>query len=248
MAPRKTPTTKSTTRTKRATTTRSKPKDVAAPKPSKPVFRTGTWVTLIVFLAVVGAIFYLNSNPIQTEEEKAAAAATPTSEPAFVFDSASNVTSIEVKPVEGETVKVERDEDKAWVITQPFEIEADPGLAEAAASQVTSLLITSEIDGNPPIFGFDEPLFVITVEFEDGSKGTLEVGDVTPTNSGYYVRLDKDKMFIVTMTGIDALTNLVFAPPYLNTPTPTATATLPPTATAVPATEAESTPEATPTP
>jgi len=53
------------------------------------------------------------------------------------------------------------------------------------------------------------------------------------------VRLDKGKMMVTDLSGIEALLQLVSAPPYLNTPTPTA---LPPTPTPVPTAEASSTP------
>ncbi|MDO9303394.1 MAG: hypothetical protein Q7T89_18540, partial [Anaerolineales bacterium] len=66
-------------------------------------------------------------------------------------------------------------------------------------------------------------------------KHTLEIGDATPTYSGYYVRVDKDKIMITDLSGIDSLLQLGVFPPYLNTPTPTS---LPPTPTPVPATEA----------
>lgn len=217
MAPRKT-TTKpkaTTTRTKR-TTKEAAPAPVS--KPSKPVFRAGTWIALIVFAVVVGAAIYLTNNPLPTDEE---AEAVPTTEPAFIFDSAKTVNSIEIKPAEGETVKLERNEEKVWVLTQPTEAEADQASAEAAASQIGALLIDLEFDDDPSKFGFDAPAYVITVEFEDGETGTLEVGDITPTNSGYYVRID-GKMYIVSINGIEALTNLVLFPPYMATPTPEA--------------------------
>lgn len=227
------------TRTKRT-------REAAPPKPAKPVFRLGTWITLIVFAAVLGAAIYLNSNPIQTEEE---ADATPTGEAAFLFDSTKVVASIEIKPAEGDTVKLERDEKKVWVLTQPDKAEADQAAAEAAASQIGALLINNEIEGDPEIFGLDQPEYVITVEFEDGTSGTLEVGGITPTESGYYARLD-DKMYIVSLSGIEALTNLVSSPPYLATATPEPTAE--PTSTPIPTVEAtataEATIEATPTP
>ncbi len=92
---------------------------------------------------------------------------------------------------------------------------------------------------NPGIFGFDNPAYVITIEFKDGKKRTLEVGDNTPSGNGYYVRVDKDKMLITDLNGIEALLQLGFFPPYLNTPTPTA---LPPTETPVPTVEAAVTP------
>lgn len=218
-----------TTKTKTAT---------SAPKPIKPVFRTGTWVTVVVFVAILGIAYIINRNAETTAE----AEITPTVEEKFVFDTTSLVTSIEVRPLAAETVKLERNTENVWVLTLPNEMEADPGLAEAAVSQISALKVIEEIEGDPSIFGLDQPTYFITVIFEDGITNTLEVGDSTPTNNGYYVRLDKETMMIVSLSGIDALTNLANFPPYLYTPTPTATATPLPTATPVPATEATPTP------
>jgi len=159
--------------------------------------------------------------------------------PAFIFETDGIVSSIEVKPTDGETVKVARGGDGVWALELPFETEANQGLVEAAASQITALQIIREVDADPSIFGFDSPSYLITVEFSDGKTSVLEVGDATPTNSGYYVRVDKEKMVIVGLSSIDALTTLPFSPPYLNTPTPTA---LPATPTPEPAPEATVTP------
>ena len=154
---------------------------------------------------------------------------TPTGESVFVFDSKEGVpTSIEVTPADGTAVKVVRSNENSWVLELPDAAEADQGITEAAATQLSSLSVISAVQGDPEIFGFDKPAYIITIEFKGGKKHTLEVGDNTPTNSGYYVRLDNDKMMVVGLSGIDALTNLVTFPPYLNTPTPSP---LPPTET-----------------
>src|SRR5688572_14752589 len=210
----------------KTTTKTSKPREKSAPKPTKPVFRVGTWITLLLLVLVIAAAILINRNAEATAE----AEITPTVEAQFVFDPANPVTSIEVQPAEGETVRLERNTENAWVVTLPIELEADPALAEAAAAQVTALKINQEIDGDLSTFGLDEPAFIITLEFENGEKNTLEVGDATPINTGYYVRLDKEKMMIVTLSSIDALTTLAIFPPYLNTPTPSP---LPPTETPV---------------
>ncbi|HRJ75455.1 MAG TPA: DUF4340 domain-containing protein [Anaerolineales bacterium] len=230
MATRKTtkPTTKKTTRAK----------STATQKPNKPIFRTGTWVTILVLAVVIAIAYYLNRNAETTTE----AEITPTVEAQFVFDSTKIVKSIEVQPAEGQTIAIERNAENVWVLTQPDAVEADPALAEAAASQLSALRISDEIDGDPSIFGLDAPTYIITVTFDDGTSNTLEVGDSTPTNNGYYVRLDGQDMLIVSLSGIDSLTNLANFPPYLYTPTPTATATPLPTVTPVPAIEATPTP------
>lgn len=193
-------------------------KEAPAPKPSKPVFRAGTWVAVLLLVALIGGAYYFNKNKKATAD----AEVTATTEPAFIFGTDSSISSIEVKPTNGETVKVARNKDGIWALKLPFETEANQGLVEAAASQLTALKIINSIDADPSIFGFDAPAYLITIEFVDGKTSTLEVGDATPTNSGYYVRVDKEKMVIVGLSSIDALTNLSFSPPYLNTPTPTA--------------------------
>jgi hypothetical protein len=114
---------------------------------------------------------------------------------------------------------------------------------EAAATQLTSLRVVGEVKGDAEIFGLDTPAYAINIEFAEGKTRLLEVGDNTPTNSGYYVRLDRGKILIVGLSGIDSLTNLVIFPPYASTPTPSPQ---PPTATPVPPVETEA--AVTPTP
>lgn len=204
-------------------------------KPRKPVFRAGTWVAVALLAALIAGTYFINKN----KETAVEAETTATTEPAFIFATDSTVTSIEVIPVDGEPVKVARGEDNVWALELPFETEADQGLTEAAASQITVLKIISEVDADPSVFGFDAPAYVIKVGFADGKTSTLEIGDATPTNSGYYVRVDGEKMVVIGLSNIDVLAGLSFSPPYLNTPTPTA---LPSTPTLVPAPEATATP------
>ncbi|MBI5944335.1 MAG: DUF4340 domain-containing protein [Chloroflexi bacterium] len=210
-------------------------------KPKKSGFRVDTLFTVVILAALITFVIYLNREKKTTEAE-----ATPASEIAFVFSEEDGTpTSFEVKPAEGETVKVARDEKNAWALELPIKTEADQGASEAAASQISSLLVVSPVDADPSIFGLDAPAFIITIGFDNGKSHVLEIGDSTPTNSGYYVRLDKQKMLIVDLYGIDSLLQLASAPPYLNTPTPSP---LPPTETPAPSTGAESTPIVTVTP
>ncbi len=94
--------------------------------------------------ALIGLAFYLNREKEKTVAEEA----TPTLETAYIFTKADGlVTSIEVKPAEGETVKIARNAENAWAVILPIEAEADQGMAEAAATQLTALPISSQIDG-----------------------------------------------------------------------------------------------------
>jgi cell division septation protein DedD len=221
------------------------PKKVALKKPvvrrsskaasKKPIFGMGTLITLVVFAGIVLFGIILNR-----QKETAAAEATPveSKDVAYLFTTSDGtLSSIEVKPNEGQTVKLARDDKNTWAFELPEKAEADQGLAEAAASQVSALQIIGTLpeDADPVIFGFDKTAYVITLKFGEGKARALEVGSATPTNSGYYVRVDKGRIKIVDLSGIDALTQLVDSPPYLYTPTPVPTLTntaIPPTVTA----------------
>ncbi len=210
-------------------------------KHQKPIFRTGTWITLFVLAVLIGFTYYLNSKKDNTET-----AATPASKESFVFSEPDgSITSIEITAADGETVKVARNNENVWALELPLAAEADQGLVEAAVSQIMALNIVGTVDADPGILGLDQPAYVIKLEFTDGKNHTLEVGGNTPTNSGYYVRMDGKNIMILTLSGIDSLTTLVQSPPLLSTPTPSP---LPSTATPDSPTEAGSTPEATVTP
>ncbi len=227
--------------------TRSQP--VVRSTPAKPVFRVGTWVTIVLLAIVVGAAVYMNRQAETAATETLTPEAT---EQAFVFDTGSVLNAIKVSPADGAAVELKRNGENAWALIQPEKTEADQGLAEAAASQVTALGVIAEISEvtNLSDYGLADPAYIINFGFEGGTSNVLKVGDLTPSQNGYYVQLDDKAVYVVGRDGIDALINLTFAPPYLNTPTPSPTATLTPlpTETPVPGTETSSTPEASPTP
>ena len=70
------------------------------------------------------------------------------------------------------------------------------------------------------IVGLETPEYVLTVKFANGVERTVDIGVVTPTESGYYVRNTQDKVVIVSKSAIDALLELLNNPPYLETLTP----------------------------
>jgi len=226
-------TTSTTPKTRAARKSKPVPRQPRRPRPEKiepaakkPVFRAGTWITVVVFAALIGLAVYLNRRA-----ETPAAEATPSTTVSYVFTSEDGLpSSIEVKPLDGESVRLIRNEENAWALELPEKAEANQGLAEAAATQVSSLRIRDEIDLDPADLGLDNPAYVITVKFTGSGEHVLEVGDTTPTNNGYYVRVDKGKTVIVELSGIESLLNLITSPPYLNTPTPSA---LPPTETPI---------------
>jgi hypothetical protein len=180
--------------------------------------KRSTWIVLVIFLALVGLLFYLNQRELPAEE----ADVTPAAPVEYLFNETDGLpTSIEIESKSGEQVEIERNEAGVWVLKQPIETEADQGSAEAAASQLTSLRIESRPEVAPAEAGLVEPSYIMTVNLTGGKVEVVRIGDLTPTSSGYYTNIDgSDEILIVGKTGLDALLTLVTLPPYVETPTP----------------------------
>lgn len=201
-----------------------------------------TWILLVLFAVLAGFALFLKYKP--SSETEAVATLPPTTEPVeFLFPAEEGViTSMLIQSREGDVIGVERGE-SGWMVTQPFETEATQASVEEAASQVAALTVLNRLDLDPAVVGLKSPAYTITVGFSSGKFYIAQVGDVTPTESGYYVRKDDGSIIVIDKYGMDALLNLVLYPPYEETPTPS-----PAPETETPTPEASTTPIVTKTP
>lgn len=183
------------------------------------MIRRSTLVYLVLLLALAGAYYFLKNRP---QPAQTAATAEPTAAVSYLFNAEEGTpSSIRIESKSGETVQIERGADNAWVLTQPVEAKADPAAAEAAASQVTTLRILDRVpDLAPEIVGLENPEYVLTMKFTSGVEQSVDVGVITPTESGYYVREAAGEIVVVSRSAIDSLLDLLQNPPYLETPTP----------------------------
>ena len=185
------------------------------------MIRGATVVYIFLLLILVGAYFYLKNRPQPADIELTAE---PASEvvPEYLFTAEEGTpSSIQIEAKSGEAVEVARGEDSAWKLTQPTEADADQGAAEAAATQVTTMRIIDRVpDVDPSVVGLEDPDYILTVAFSGGGERTVDVGVITPSESGYYVRDESDQIVIVSRSAIDALLGLLTNPPYVETLTP----------------------------
>ena len=207
--------------------------------------RRSTVIYLLLFLLLAGTYYYLNNR-----EQPADISLTvePSAEVRYLFAAEDGLpTSIQIESKAGDIVEVARDADNAWAVTQPIAAKADQASAEAAASQVTTMQILDTIpDIDPEIVGLTDPEYSLTIKFTSGVERNVEIGVITPTESGYYVRDTNGDTVIISRSSVDALLGLLTNPPYLETPTPSP---IPPTETPIPPTPEAATPSnATPTP
>ena len=205
------------------------------------MIRRSTVVYIVLLLVLAGTYYYLNH---RTKPADIALTAEPGAEvtQADLFPAADGTpSSIRIESKTGQIVEMARDADNAWTLVQPIEAKAEQGAAEAAASQVTTMSILDTVpEIDPKIVGLETPEYVLTVKFTDGVERTVDIGVITPTESGYYVRDAAGKVIIVSRSAIDSLLGLLDNPPYLETLTPSPA---PPTAasTQLPASQASET-------
>jgi hypothetical protein len=187
------------------------------------LIRRPTWVLLGVMVLVVGAFFVLKKYPLKTGEPTPTATAV-----AYLITQAEgNLQSLQITDAQGNRVRMQRDPSGKWILTAPRNGEADQSEAGAAQIQVGALRIIAALDTppDPSATLLAKPSATIEVTFDTGREHKIEVGGPTPTSSGYYVRLDGSKIYVVSQNGIDALMNLLKSPPYPATPTPAVTDT-----------------------
>jgi len=196
------------------------------------MIRRSTVVYIVLLLALAGAYYYLNNRNKTADIE---VTVEPSSEvaQAYLFNAEDGTpSSIRIESKAGQTVEIARGADNAWMLTKPIEAKADQGAAEAAASQITTMSVLDTVpEIDPKIVGLETPEYVLRVKFTNGVERTVDIGVITPTESGYYVRDAEGKVLIISRSAIDSLLGLLDNPPYLETLTPSP---IPPTATSTP--------------
>jgi hypothetical protein len=185
------------------------------------MIRRSTVVYIVLLLALAGTYYYLNHRAKPADIEVTAEPGAETQQ-AYLFTAADGTpSSIRIESKAGQTIEIARGADNAWTLMQPIEAKADQGAAEAAASQITTMSILDTVpEIDPKIVGLETPEYVLTVNFTNGVERTVDIGVITPTESGYYVRDAEGKVIIISRSAIDSLLGLLDNPPYLETLTP----------------------------
>jgi hypothetical protein len=208
------------------------------------MLKRNTIILLALFVALAGFAIYQKYFPSRPAPDKNATPFPTIAPVEFLFPAeAGDVTRLSIESREGESVRLER-RNGAWVLIQPFETEADQGTVEAAASQATALTVLNHLELDAADAGLTPPAYTVTVGFSSGKLFVTQIGDATPTGSGYYVRKEDGSILVISKDGMDALLNLLQYPPFLETPTPSP---IPPTRTPTPG-AASGTPTVTKTP
>lgn len=207
------------------------------------MLRRSTLILLIVFILL--AVFAYLFQRYQTQKAEGAATATPTSAPVKVYTlGGTQVDEIKISEAAGKEIDLYRDSATSkWAIADVPVDQADSAQIEAVSTQLLDLQVQETLTQTVPLeaIGLVTPAYTITFTTTDGAQIVTNIGSLTPTGNGYYIRLDSNPVIIVDKVALDDILHLLSNPPLLPTPTPKVT----PSVTVVP-TDTQASPTATP--
>lgn len=180
------------------------------------MIRRPTWILLALFAVSLGAAWlWQRSQENQTEEQ-------PTATPAArLLDlETDGIRDLQIEDAQGNRLFL-RQLGTIWVMEEPERQNVDIEKVNTAIEQLVSAEVINTLS-TPPAqeqTGLVTPAYVLTITDLQGQAHVLDVGSVTPTQSGYYVRKD-GTVYVVGKFEIDDLVDLLKNPPGLP---PTAT-------------------------
>lgn len=158
---------------------------------------TGILVTIIAtVLLIAGIVLLIIFDPFSKPD-------TDTNDDAVVEDrtitlmdkSKKNTVVVQKVNIENESGKYSilynKDED-LFYIDGYEDILLSTDMSDRLQEYTAKLIAIDEVDGNNSLkdFGLDKPKSTVTITFADKSTTTIQVGNVTPDESGYYVTTD----------------------------------------------------------
>lgn len=178
------------------------------------MIRRTTWIFLAIFFGFVLLAIVLNQ-----EGENITETPTPTTPPALL----PNVSIEEIKQMklEDQTGHVEiitQYEDGIWDYENTELKDIDVEAVGLTVDDLLDLRRIAQPDPAPALkdVGLEKPKFIINLEMNDGKHIIYKIGDLTPTESGYYVLDDEENIVVVSKLSLDSILSLLDNPPTLS--------------------------------
>lgn len=207
------------------------------------MLRRSTLFVLFLFVVLLGIAVYLQRNPLSKTDESSQ---TSTPAPSLLSLGTASIVSLRVESGDGKFVELSKTEENGWSLVSPVVGLADGSQVDSALTQLSSVKILSQIDPAPALsaMGLDESSKKIILGLDDNRTLKIEVGIETPTQSGYYLRMDGGNPVVVSKYSVDTIIGFLDNPPVSPTPVPVDTVepTSEPTSQVAPAPSTTATP------
>jgi hypothetical protein len=181
------------------------------------MIRRSTFILLIIFVILLASVAFWQRTKSSEEVIE-----TPTEIQEYLFDFNNEINALTITGKDGEIIELVRKSDGQWELLQPVGEETDSDNAEAAISRISVLRVLAKLEQSSTdlaVVGLDKPSYEISITLDDGSVIVTKVGDLTPTDSGYYVSGSGRGILVVDKYGLQSIIDLLDNPPIMPTPT-----------------------------
>jgi hypothetical protein len=184
------------------------------------MIRRGTLIVMIILVVLIGVTWLLEWSP----SGKARTRGTPTSTPypsLFSWD-VDNLNIIDITISGNIPVTLRRNPDDTWGFSVPQGLIADQGQVLQLISSLQTINVQASLDSNVSLdmLGLENPPQVFKLQTSDGTNYILKIGQITPTNMGYYCQVNDNPVVVLSKGAIDSLLELATVDALL-LPTPT---------------------------
>lgn len=171
------------------------------------MIKRSTIVVVVLFAVALIALLLIQRNPevLQTATPTPAATAMARLLPDW---SEQDVQEIILNQATGGEIALAKAADGAW--SNPVTGLVEPGKVEQLLSELlaTRVLVELPADYDLESLQLANPAQSILLRAADGRQTTLLVGGMTPTQSGYYVRIDDGAPVAVSKYAVEAVLEL----------------------------------------
>ena len=181
------------------------------------MIRRSTLVAVVLFVIAVVALLVLQklpSNPLQPSPTPAA-----TSMPTLITGwQVQDVSGLSLKSPGGSEIGLTKNADNSWTRAQMGTVPA--GKVEQLVSELIAVRVILQLPAGQNLtdLGLQSPVDTIQISGKNHTT-ILQIGGVTPTQSGYYVKVDTNPAAVVDKSAFDTILQL-FSDAAPATPTP----------------------------
>ena len=154
--------------------------------------KLGKLIAAALVLAALGATLYW-SNRRKAVQDAAGIATDPMTE--IVSLKQDDISKLEIKQKDKDTVDLDRIGPDAWKITSPKPLSADHEAVSSILYDLSPLKADKVVDQKPTdlkVYGLDPPLAEVSATTKEGKTSKLLIGDDTPTGGDAYAMLEGD--------------------------------------------------------
>ena len=168
-----------------------------ARKKSKKVRNLIIGLVVLLLLAAALVVLLLTTSAPEEEAESSAYESTLVD---LVVSEADDINELTVENAEGgfDIIRVSEateDEDAVYGIEELESFLTDESELSSIIDQFANVSAMRLIEENAPDiakYGLDDPTYVVTTYYDDGTTHTFTVGDTLPTDNGAYMMIDDD--------------------------------------------------------